>query len=39
MCGYIGNDVRSDWFSENLTLANRVSGAWWALEGGKEKKG
>jgi len=25
--GYIGNGVGGDWFSENVTLANRVSGA------------
>jgi hypothetical protein len=25
---YIVNGVDSDWFSENVTLAERVSGAW-----------
>ena len=30
---YIGNGVGSDWFSENVTLANRVTGAWRTREG------
>jgi hypothetical protein len=25
--------VGGDWFSENVTLANRVSGAWWTRSG------
>jgi hypothetical protein len=33
---YIGNVVGSDWFSENVTLANRVSGACWAQRSGEE---
>jgi hypothetical protein len=44
VCSYIGNGVSSDLFSENVTLASRVTGAWRTRkeEGrkeGKRKKG
>jgi len=32
---FIGNGVGSDWFSANLTLANRVSGACRTRKGGR----
>ena len=35
---YIGNGVGSDRLSENVTLANRVSGACWTGGGGQERK-
>lgn len=37
MCSYIRNGVGSDWFSENVMLAEKVSGAWrtWKQEGQK----
>jgi hypothetical protein len=36
----IGNGVDGDWFSENMTLANRVTGAWRPrkVKGGKGSK-
>ena len=33
MRSYIGNGVGGDWFSENMTLANRITGAWRTREG------
>ena len=35
---YIGNGVGSDWFSENMTLANRVTGARRPREGKEERE-
>ena len=38
MRSYLGNGVGGDWFSENMTLASRVTGAWWAWEGKEERE-
>jgi hypothetical protein len=35
---YVRNGVGGDWFSENMTLANGVTGAWWTREGKEERE-
>jgi len=35
---YVAQGVGGYWFSENMTLANRVSGAWWIWKGAEEEE-